>query len=47
LRTPALVEVPWATLDGERREVTDEGVTAVDEAEEGEVESRLQALGYR
>jgi len=47
LRTPALVEVPWATLDGERREVTDEGVTAVAEAEEGEVESRLQALGYR
>jgi hypothetical protein len=47
LRSPALVKVPWATLDGDRREVTDEGTSAVAEANESEVESRLRALGYR
>ncbi|MFD1512907.1 hypothetical protein [Halomarina rubra] len=47
LRSAGLVDVPWAVLDGDRREVTDDGVTAVEEAASEEVESRLQALGYR
>lgn len=47
IRHPALVEVPWGTIEGDgRRKTTDEGVTAVDSAESDVVESRLQDLGY-
>ncbi|MGN8214487.1 hypothetical protein [Halococcus salifodinae] len=47
LRLPALVRVPWATIDGERRTVVDEGTHSVSAAEGDDVERRLRALGYR
>jgi hypothetical protein len=47
LRLPALVRVPWATIDSARRTVTDEGVHSATEAEQEEVDQRLRALGYR
>ncbi|MFB6192539.1 MAG: hypothetical protein ABEI11_04365, partial [Haloarculaceae archaeon] len=46
VRTPELVEVPWAVLSGERREVTDEGVHDHEFEAGGEVEERLRDLGY-
>jgi hypothetical protein len=45
-RHPDLVEVPWAVLDGERREVTDEGTNRAEAVEEAVVADRLEALGY-
>ena len=47
VRTPALVEVPWAVVDGERRPVRDDGVAALDPADEAAVDERLRRLGYR
>lgn len=47
VRHPALVHVPWAVLAGEeRRDVTDEGVTAVDNVDDRLVKDRLRDLGY-
>lgn len=44
VRSPILVDVPWAVLDGPRRDTTDEGITV---AEPGaDVEERLRDLGY-
>lgn len=43
LRFPSLVEVPWAVIDGPRRE-TREG--ELSEAEGGRVRDRLEDLGY-
>lgn len=43
LRFPALVDVPWAVIDGPRRTVHDGGTT---EADGDSVESRLKDLGY-
>jgi hypothetical protein len=45
-RHPDLVEVPWAVLDGERRELVDEGTTSASEIDETVVADRLEALGY-
>lgn len=45
LRYPELVEVPWAVLDGERREIT-EGTIARKHVEEDVVSERLRAFGY-
>jgi hypothetical protein len=44
LRLPALVYVPWAVLDGERRRIRAGSVT---EAAGESVEERLEQLGYR
>ena len=47
LRHPKLVTVPWAVLDdGERRDVTDEGVKA-HVADDAEIDERLRDLGYK
>ncbi|MFB6301608.1 MAG: hypothetical protein ABEH78_01920 [Haloferacaceae archaeon] len=45
LRYPELVEVPWAVLDGERREIT-EGTIDRGEVDEDVVTDRLRAFGY-
>jgi len=47
LRLPSLITVPWATIDGERREVVDEGTQKSPTPEDETVERRLRALGYR
>jgi hypothetical protein len=47
VRTPALVEVPWAVVDGERRAVRDDGVSVLDEGDAEAVDERLRRLGYR
>lgn len=48
LRTPELVEVPWAVLDRERREVTDDGVNMrqITDEEREQLEENLRDLGY-
>lgn len=47
VRHPALVEIPWAVLEGDdRRRITDEGVGAIDDAATELVENRLRDLGY-
>lgn len=45
-RHPDLVEVPWAVLDGERRDVTDEGTAQATAVDDDVVADRLEALGY-
>ncbi|WP_253739229.1 hypothetical protein [Halohasta salina] len=45
LRFPGLVYVPWAEIDGQRREITD-GKLSETEIDETAVEQRLQDLGY-
>ena len=47
VRVSALIEVPWAVLEGERRTVRDEGTTPVGTADEAAMNERLRALGYR
>ncbi|MUV59519.1 hypothetical protein GJ634_01545 [Halobacterium sp. CBA1126] len=47
IRTPELTNVPWAVVDGEPREMTDEGVLEFIPDTDGAVEDRLEALGYR
>lgn len=48
LRLPELVEVPWATIEGdERREVRAGDVTRFEESSTEDVEKRLEHLGYR
>jgi hypothetical protein len=45
---PELVEVPWAVVQtGPRREVTADATASESDSEEGDVEERLTALGYR
>lgn len=47
IRHPALVEVPWAIIEGTgRRTVVNDGTTQVDDAEKKLVEDRLRDLGY-
>lgn len=46
VRLPGLVRVPWATVEGERREI--EGEETTDNlADDGVVAERLEDLGYR
>lgn len=45
LRFPGLVYVPWAEIDGQRREITD-GVLSKTDVDETAVEQRLEDLGY-
>lgn len=45
LRMPGLVYVPWAVIDGERREIT-AGAASTTEVDEDAVEQRLEDLGY-
>lgn len=48
VRLQGLVTVPWAVIESdERPTIREDGVTAVDSAEEAEIEDRLRALGYR
>src|SRR5699024_9297185 len=47
LRLPSLITVPWATIDGERRAIVDEGTNESPTPEDETVERRLRALGYR
>jgi len=47
LPQPSLATVPWAVRDGERRQIEDGGVHSGSEASEGEIESHLEALGYK
>lgn len=47
IRHPALVDVPWAVIEGEeRRSVTDEGINPVEMAPTETVKDRLRNLGY-
>jgi hypothetical protein len=46
LRTAALTTVPWATIDGERRTVIDDGTHVVAEDDDAKANERLRALGY-
>lgn len=47
-RLPGLVRVPWGEVTvGERREITTGSVESTSRGDESEVESRLQALGYK
>jgi hypothetical protein len=47
LRTPGLVEVPWAVLGGKHRPtITSGAVRSVSTADEGQIDERLAALGY-
>lgn len=48
LRTPELVNVPWAVLDRERRTIKDDGVNchSISEGQMEEVNDRLRNLGY-
>lgn len=46
LRTPELVEVPWAIFDDERRTTTDEGTTDTSREADAAVKRRLRELGY-
>ena len=43
---PKLLEVPWITVEGERRAVTEEPPKSRGEMDESTVEDRLSALGY-
>jgi hypothetical protein len=45
LRFPGLVYVPWAEIDGQRREITD-GTLSKTDVDETAVEQRLEDLGY-
>jgi hypothetical protein len=45
LRFPDLVYVPWAEIDGQRREITDGALSKTD-VDETAVEQRLEDLGY-
>jgi len=47
VRHPALVEVPWAVVEGDRREVRDDGTRAMSEDDREAVDERLRRLGYR
>ena len=44
IRHPALVNVPWAERDGDRRQIVDDGVNEV--AISADAQSRLRQLGY-
>jgi hypothetical protein len=46
IRYPALVDVPWAVKDGDRRRIVDEGVSTTD-SNTDKIESQLEALGYK
>lgn len=46
VRVEGLVRVPWAVIDGPRRDTVDEGAGSQSDAASVDVESRLQALGY-
>jgi hypothetical protein len=45
LRFPGLVYVPWAEIDGQRRDISD-GKLSETEIDKTAVEQRLQDLGY-
>jgi hypothetical protein len=42
-----LVEVPWAVIEGDRRQIIDDGVRSHTQTEVAEVEERLRKLGYK
>jgi hypothetical protein len=47
VRNRALVEVPWAVVEGEgRRDIVGGGTTAREALGSSPIESRLEALGY-
>jgi hypothetical protein len=47
LRTPGLIEVPWAVLGGNNRlTITSGAVRSASTADEGQIDERLAALGY-
>jgi hypothetical protein len=46
VRHPALVDVPWAVLDGERREVVAGEAASVSTSDEQSIKRRLRQLGY-
>jgi len=47
LRTPELLDVPWAVIDGNtRKEIVDEGVNSSGSVDSEIFEDRLRALGY-
>lgn len=46
VRSPHLTRVPWAIIDGDRRETTDDGVRSLSEVDEERVQRRLKDLGY-
>lgn len=46
LRSPELIEVPWAIDGGNRRRITSEG-TSKTSVEDKDIDERLQDLGYR
>ena len=46
LRTPELVEVPWFTIDGERRQIVSEKPVSPKHLDDEVVDKRLNALGY-
>jgi hypothetical protein len=46
VRLDGLVTVPWAVIDGKRRDITDEG-THYDTTDSETIEQRLQDLGYK
>lgn len=46
LYVPELLEVPWETLSGERREVTEESPQSGNSVDSTVVENRLEQLGY-
>jgi hypothetical protein len=46
IRLPALTEVPWAVLDGDRVDVSEGAVRSAVESDEQSRQERLEALGY-
>jgi hypothetical protein len=46
LRNPDLIEVPWAVIDGERRDTLEESVSGTKVPEE-RIEEQLRHLGYK
>lgn len=47
LRLSALVTVPWATIEGKRRDIVEEDVNSDSTASDTEVDQRLTMLGYK
>lgn len=46
LRSPEIVDVPWAVIDGDRRRIVDDSVRSIG-VDQQEVSDRLRDLGYK
>jgi hypothetical protein len=46
-RYPGLVRVPWATIDGQRRAISDGSIADTTEIDTDQVDKQLAALGYK